>query len=221
VPERVFWLLYYEVTEPMVNLDPDKKELTVKIVYYGPDRSGKTVCLNYLYERYHHRVDSKEVMIKSLKNEPLFFDFFLLDVGKVKGYDVKVQFYTVPGGEKYGPTRRLVLKGVDGVVFVADSMVVRRESNIRSLREMEKNLSGLGRDPASVPIIFQYNKRDLDMSEIPILLIDSMNEDLNAALKHRAFPTSGLTGQNVVETMKQAVISTVSSVQNSLPRAKA
>jgi mutual gliding-motility protein MglA len=202
----------------VVNIDPENKKLTAKIVYYGPDRSGKTTCLDYLHEKYRHRVYSQGVMIKTLKDKPLFFDFFPLEVGKIKGYDVKVQFYTVPGVEKYSATRRIVLKGVDCVVFVADSMLVRRESNIKSLKELEDNLFGLQRENASVPIVFQYNKRDLQDSGIPLLPIESMDEDLNTTGKYQSFPTSGVTGENVVEAMKQAVILTVSRLQGSLPR---
>ncbi len=202
----------------MAHLDPDSKELVAKIVYYGPDKSGKTTCLDYLLGKYSHRVNSGEVMIKSLKDKPLFFDYLPLDVGKIKGYDVKIQFYTVPGGDKYGATRRVVLKGVDGVVFVADSMQVRRESNIRSLMELKANFEGLQRDFSSIPLVFQYNKRDLEGAGIPLLPVETMEEDLNSSLKSPAFPTSGLTGENVISAMKQVIILAVSRARASLAR---
>lgn len=199
----------------MAHLDPDSRQLVAKIVYYGPDKSGKTTCLDYLFRKYRHRADPEGVMIKSLKEKPLFFDFLPIDVGKIKGYDVKIQFYTVPGGDKFGATRRVVLKGVDGIVFVADSMQVRRENNIRSLVELKANFAGLERDFSSVPLVFQYNKRDLDGAGIPLLPVETMEEDLNSEMKSPAFPTSGLTGENVIAAMKQVIILAVSRARAS------
>lgn len=202
----------------MTHLDPDRNELVAKVVYYGPDRSGKTTCLDFLFEKYRHRVDAQEVMIKSVTGKPLFFDFFPLDVGKIKGWDVKIQFYTVPGGEKHRAARRVVLKGVDGVVFVADSMLLRRENNIKSLRELEASLAGLERDAAPVPLVFQYNKRDLEGSGIPLLSTETLNQDLNSRWKSAVFPTSGLTGENVIAAMKKVIILAVSRAQASVVR---
>jgi len=199
-------------------LDPENKEMVAKIVYYGPERCGKTTCLDYLLEKYRHRVDSDGVMIKSYKDKPLVFDFLPLDVGKIRGYSVKIQFYTVPGGDNYRSTRRAVLKGADGVVFVADSMEVRREINIKYLRELEDHLACMNRSPGSVPIVFQYNKRDLEGKSIPILSTETMDEDLNPGKKFPSFPTSGLTGENVVAAMKQGIVFTVTRLQASLPR---
>ena len=106
-----------------------KKEVQVKIVYYGPGRGGKTTNLEYIYNRFNDRIQTEMVTIKTHGDRTLFFDFLPFDIGKIKGYDAKIQLYTVPGQVKYDSTRRLVLRGVDAIVFVADSMKVRREKN--------------------------------------------------------------------------------------------
>ncbi|MBW2192228.1 MAG: gliding motility protein, partial [Deltaproteobacteria bacterium] len=109
----------------MAIINPKKKEVQVKLVYYGPGRGGKTSNLEYIYERFQNRVQGKLTSIKTHGDRTLFFDFLPLEIGSVKGYNIKIQFYTVPGQVKYKATRRLVLRGVDGIVFVADSMVLR------------------------------------------------------------------------------------------------
>ena len=108
------------------------KEIQVKIVYYGPGRGGKTTNLEYIYKKFRKRINTEMVTVKTHGDRTLFFDFLPFDIGVVNGYDVKIQLYTVPGQVKYNATRRLVLRGVDGIVFVADAMAVRREKNILS-----------------------------------------------------------------------------------------
>ena len=110
------------------------KEIQVKIVYYGPGRGGKTTNLEYIYKKFRKRINTEMVTVKTHGDRTLFFDFLPFDIGVINGYDVKIQLYTVPGQVKYNATRRLVLRGVDGIVFVADSMAVRREKNILSCR---------------------------------------------------------------------------------------
>ena len=109
-----------------------KKEVQVKIVYYGPGRGGKTTNLEYIYTKFNERIQTEMVTVKTHGDRTLFFDFLPIDIGKINGYTAKMQLYTVPGQVKYNATRRLVLRGVDGIVFVADSMAVRREKNILS-----------------------------------------------------------------------------------------
>ena len=106
------------------------KEIQVKIVYYGPGRGGKTSNLEYVYKKFAKRINTKMVTVKTHGDRTLFFDFLPFDIGIINGYDIKIQLYTVPGQVKYNATRRLVLRGVDGIVFVADAMAVRGEKNI-------------------------------------------------------------------------------------------
>ena len=110
----------------MALINPKKKEVQAKLVYYGPGRGGKTSNLEYIYSKFQERIKGKLTSIKTHGERTLFFDFLPLEIGTVKGYKIKIQFYTVPGQVKYRATRRLVLRGVDGVVFVADSMALRQ-----------------------------------------------------------------------------------------------
>jgi hypothetical protein len=154
------------------------------------------------------------VSIKTHGDRTLFFDFLPFDIGKIKGYDIKIQLYTVPGQVRYNATRRLVLNGVDGIVFVADSMAVRRERNVLSLQNLEENLSLYKKDLRKVPLVLQYNKRDLKDQGIAILDIETLEKDLNQDLKVPAFPASALTGTNVVPTLKKIIYMTMHSLKN-------
>ncbi len=193
-----------------------KKEIQVKIVYYGPGRGGKTTNLEYIYGRFSDRIKTEMVTIKTHGDRTLFFDFLPFDIGKIKGYDVKIQLYTVPGQVKYNATRRLVLRGVDGIVFVADSMAVRKEKNILSLKNLEENLSAYKKDLGQVPLVLQYNKRDLAEQGIPLLSYETLEQSLNARLKAAAFEASALTGKNVVATMKKIIALTMASLEKQL-----
>ena len=193
-----------------------KKEIQVKIVYYGPGRGGKTTNLEYIYNRFNERIKTEMVTIKTHGDRTLFFDFLPFDIGKIKGYDVKIQLYTVPGQVKYNATRRLVLRGVDGIVFVADSMAVRKEKNILSLKNLEENLSAYKKKLAQVPIVLQYNKRDLAEQGIPLLPYETLDQTLNTQLKAPAFEASALSGKNVVTTMKKIIALTMASLEKQL-----
>lgn len=193
-----------------------KKEIQVKIVYYGPGRGGKTTNLEYIYNRFNERIKTEMVTIKTHGDRTLFFDFLPFDIGKIKGYDVKIQLYTVPGQVKYNATRRLVLRGVDGIVFVADSMAVRKEKNILSLKNLEENLSAYKKKLMQVPFVLQYNKRDLAEQGIPLLSYETLDQTLNAQLKAPAFEASALTGKNVVTTMKKIIALTMASLEKQL-----
>ena len=124
----------------MALINPKKKEVQVKIVYYGPGRGGKTTNLEYINKKFKKRIQNEMVTVKTYGDRTLFFDFLPFDIGEIKGHSIKAQLYTVPGQVKYNATRRLVLRGVDGLVFVADSMDLRREMNIRSLQNLKENL---------------------------------------------------------------------------------
>ncbi|MFZ1987151.1 MAG: GTPase domain-containing protein [Desulfatitalea sp.] len=194
-----------------------KKEVQIKIVYVGPGRGGKTTNLEYLFSTIRHRIQSDMVSIKTHGDRTLFFDFLPIDLGQIQGYKIKTQLYTVPGQVKYNATRKLVLKGVDGVVFVADSMVAMREKNIQSLENLHENLAFYDIDLFNkFPIVLQYNKRDLSSPEIPLLDVATMEKDLNAKLKAPYLEASALRGENVVPTVKKAISATIVSLQDHL-----
>ncbi len=193
-----------------------KKEVQAKIIYYGPGRGGKTTNLEYIYNKFNKRIKTEMVTIKTHGDRTLFFDFLPFDVGKIRGYAVKIQLYTVPGQVKYDATRRLVLRGVDGIVFVADSMAVRREKNILSLKNLQKNLATFRKSIFRIPIVLQYNKRDLAEQGIPLLSLQMLEQDLNSKLKAPYFEASALSGSNVVATLKRIIWMTMSSLLKEL-----
>ncbi len=145
----------------MASISYATKEISVKIVYYGPGMSGKTSNLQLIHNSILPEFRSKLVSIATENERTLFFDFLPLDLGKIKGFKVKLQLYTVPGQVYYNATRKLVLRGVDGIVFVADSSPDKIEENIESLINLEENLIAYKYKPENLPMIIQYNKRDL------------------------------------------------------------
>ncbi|MFP3928718.1 MAG: GTP-binding protein [Desulfobacteraceae bacterium] len=200
----------------MAFVNPKNKEIQVKIVYYGPGRGGKTTNLEYIYSRFNQRIKTEMVTIKTHGDRTLFFDFLPFDIGKIKGYDVKIQLYTVPGQVKYNATRKLVLRGADGIVFVADSMAVRRDKNLESLKNLGENLAEYQKSLDKMPLVMQYNKRDLAEQGIPLLSTRDLEKSLNSGLKAPAFEASALTGKNVVNTMKKIIALTVASLEDQL-----
>jgi len=193
-----------------------KKEVQVKIVYYGPGRGGKTTNLEYIFSNFKDRIKTELVAIKTQGDRTLFFDFLPFDIGKIKGYDVKVQLYTVPGQVKYDATRELVLRGVDGIVFVADSMEARRQQNLHSLKNLQDNLAIHKKSIFKIPLVLQYNKRDLAEQEIPLLSVETLEKSLNSKLKVPSFEASAIVGTNVVQTLKKIISMTMASVENQL-----
>ncbi len=192
------------------------KEIQVKIVYYGPGRGGKTSNLEYIYKKFAKRINTEMVTVKTHGDRTLFFDFLPFDIGIINGYDVKIQLYTVPGQVKYNATRRLVLRGVDGIVFVADAMAVRREKNILSLKNLQENLAAYKKSIFRIPSVIQYNKMDLKEQGIPLLPVETLERDLNSQLKIPSFPASAITGTNVVATLKKIISLTVASIKKDL-----
>jgi mutual gliding-motility protein MglA len=192
------------------------KVIQAKIVYYGPGRCGKTTNLEYIYDKCRLQVNSEMVTVKTQGDRTLFFDFFPFDMGKISGYDVKIQLYTVPGQVKYNSTRRLVLKGVDGVVFVADSTAERRNKNIISIRNLEENLTLYNKNIREIPLVIQYNKRDLAKQGIEILDVETLENDINAELKAPSFEASAVEGYNVILTLKKIIYYTMSSLEKQL-----
>ncbi len=192
------------------------KHILIKIVYYGPGRSGKTTNLIYIYnklkQRFKDRLASKLITINTKGDRTLYFDFFPVELGKIYGLDLKLQLYTTPGQVLYESTRRLVLKGVDGLIFVADSLSARREANIESFNNLKENLAYYKIDLQDIPLVFQWNKRDLADNGISLLDIDVLERDLNSELNAPSFPSSAYTGYQVFETLKTAAKLTISSV---------
>jgi len=182
-----------------------KREIECKIVYYGPGRSGKTTNMEYIYKTYKKQVVGEMVSVDTEGDRTLFFDFLPMGLGKIKGFDIRVQVYTVPGQVQYSSTRKLVLKGVDGVIFVADSLAVRREKNLLSLKDLQHNLKEYGINILKIPLIMQHNKRDLAGQGVPVMSIDQMERDLNRQLKVPSFSASAITGDGVGATLKECL----------------
>ncbi len=209
-------MLFFVFNYRMAFVNLKNKEIQVKIVYYGPGRGGKTTNLEYIYKKFGKRIKTEMVTVKTHGDRTLFFDFLPFDIGLINGYAVKIQLYTVPGQVKYNATRRLVLRGVDGIVFVADAMAVRREKNILSLKNLQENLANYKKSIFKIPCVMQYNKLDLLEQGIPLLTTDTLEKDLNDQLKRPSFSASALKGTNVVATLKKIISMTVASIKRDL-----
>jgi len=183
---------------PVVNYA--SREITCKIVYYGPGRSGKTSNLQYIHRRVPVARRGDMMSLATQGDRTLFFDFLPLDLGSISGFTTRFQLYTVPGQVYYRSTRRLVLQGADGVVFVADSQRRQMDENIESLRDLHEALADQGIDARAVPLVLQYNKQDL-----PADLILGTPE-LDAQLNFRgvpSYPADALGGGGVFETLRR------------------
>ena len=200
----------------MALININNKEVQIKIVYYGPGRGGKTTNLEYINQKYRKQIKTEMVSLKTQDDRTLFFDFLPFDVGQIKGFDVTIQLYTVPGQVKYNATRKLVLRGVDGVVFVADVQKEQRKKNIDSLNQLYENLKTHNLDLFNIPFVMQYNKIDLRNSKIPILNSKIMQKDLNSLIKAPAYEASALKGGNVILTLKKIITMTLASIQDQI-----
>jgi hypothetical protein len=187
----------------VVNLK--KRQIECKIVYYGPARCGKTTNLEYIHKAFSQHVKGQMISIDTEGDRTLFFDFLPLEIGKVKGCDVRVQLYTVPGQVRYASTRKLVLRGADGVVFVADSLEVRREQNMMALKDLQQNLRDYNISIFRIPLVMQFNKRDLADAEIPLMTLERMSNELNRQLKVPTFPAAALKGMGVGKTLQECL----------------
>ena len=173
------------------------REINCKIVYYGPGLCGKTTNLQYIYGKTHPEAKGKMISLATETERTLFFDFLPLALGEIRGFKTRFHLYTVPGQVFYDASRKLILKGVDGVVFVADSQIERMEANVESLENLGVNLAEQGYDLANVPYVMQYNKRDLP-NPAPV---DEMRRLLNPG-GNLEFEASARTGMGVFETLK-------------------
>ncbi len=184
----------------MVRFDVSTNKLCAKIVYYGPGLCGKTTNLRFIHASLPDHVRGKMLSLATKNDRTLIFDFLPVDLSDIQGMKTCIQLYTVPGQVSYNETRKLVLKGADGVVFVADSQEAMLEANITSLRNLEENLKELGLRLADIPHVLQFNKRDLPkLSDI---------DQLNAKLNMKGAPyyeSVATTGAGVQDTLKSIV----------------
>jgi mutual gliding-motility protein MglA len=181
----------------MVLFNYATKEITAKVVYYGPGLCGKTTNLQFVYDSLPSNNKSKMLSLATKTDRTLFFDFLPLDLGKIRGMRTKLQLYTVPGQVYYNSTRQLVLKGADGIVFVADSQDFALDANMESLQNLEDNLKRQSIRIREIPVVIQYNKRDLP-NALPVGEIDKELNKLNAP----HFESVATTGIGVEETLK-------------------
>ncbi len=174
------------------------REINCKIVYYGPGLCGKTTNLQHIYLKTNPNVKGKMISLATETERTLFFDFLPLALGEIRGFKTRFHLYTVPGQVFYDASRKLILKGVDGVVFVADSQIERMEANIESLDNLKVNLQEQGYDLDRIPRVLQYNKRDLPNA----MSLEEMREALNPDGKVTDFEAAATTGKGVFETLK-------------------
>ncbi len=173
------------------------REIVCKIVYYGPGRAGKTTSVKYIFSQIPEQRKSDIVSMATKQDRTLFFDFMPVELGAFRGFQTKLQIYTVPGQVIYDSTRKLVLKGADGVVFVADSLKSRAEDNIWSWENLIENLEKNNLNIEEIPIIIEYNKRDLD----DVMTVEELEKDVNPD-HYPSFPSTATTGEGVIKVFK-------------------
>lgn len=199
----------------MASINYANREIVIKIVYYGPGLSGKTTNLQVIHQNVPDTTKGNMISLATEADRTLFFDLLPLNLGSVKGFNTKFQLYTVPGQVYYNATRKLVLKGVDGVVFVADSTQGKMNENIESLQNLKDNLTEYGIDLNNFPIVLQYNKRDLDN----LYSLDELNKALNP-YNAPFFEASVIKNVGVFETLKAISRETLARI-NKQPNATA
>jgi signal recognition particle receptor subunit beta len=173
-------------------------EISCKIVFYGPGLGGKTTNLKQIYQKVSPEAKGQLISLATEMDRTLFFDFMPLDLGSIQGYKTKFHLYTVPGQVFYNASRKLVLRGVDGVVFVADSQEERFGDTVESFKNLSENLAGMGMSLQSVPAILQYNKRDLPN----IVPIEKLQAALNPGGHYQYIEAVASSGIGVFETLK-------------------
>jgi signal recognition particle receptor subunit beta len=184
------------------------REINCKIVYYGPGLCGKTTNLEYIYEKVAPNTRGKLISLATETERTLFFDFLPVDLGAIRGFKTRFHLYTVPGQVYYNASRKLILKGVDGVVFVGDSQVERLDANIESMHNLYDNLAEYGMDLREIPFVVQYNKRDLPN----ISSVQELQEQLNPnGVQHfEAVATRGIGVFDTLKAVSKLVIKSLS-----------
>jgi signal recognition particle receptor subunit beta len=173
------------------------REINCKIVYYGPGLCGKTTNLEYVYNKVNPETRGKMISLATENERTLFFDFLPVDLGTIRGFKTRFHLYTVPGQVYYNASRRLILKGVDGIVFVADSQAERMDANLASMQNLYENLADYGYDPRQLPLVLQYNKRDL-ASRVPV---DELSTQLNPGGMEE-YESVATEGEGVFDTLR-------------------
>ena len=173
------------------------REINCKIVYYGPGLGGKTSNLEYIYERVNPSTRGKLISLATETERTLFFDFLPVNLGSIRGFKTRFHLYTVPGQVYYNASRKLILKGVDGVVFVGDSQVERMDANVESMYNLAENLDEHGFDLQKIPFIIQYNKRDLP-NIAAVVELDAQVNPLGVS----SFEAVAINGDGVFDTLK-------------------
>ncbi len=184
----------------MVSINYSTREVTCKIVYYGPGLSGKTTNLLYIHEKVPNETKGKMISLATEADRTLYFDFLPINIGTISGFAAKFQLYTVPGQVYYNATRKLVLRGADGLVFVADSQADKMDENIESLNNLKENLAEYGYDIDEIPVCIQYNKRDLPN----VLSVEELESKLNPK-GWKSFEAVAVNGSGVFDTLKMII----------------
>ncbi|MFO8061703.1 MAG: GTPase domain-containing protein [bacterium] len=191
-----------------------KKEITCKLVYYGPGRSGKTTNLQYIFSKIPKEKRGEMTSLATEMDRTLFFDFLPVELGKIGNFSAKFQLYTVPGQVYYDATRKLVLQGADGVVFVADSQADRLEDNVESFENFIVNLEENGIDINEIPLVMQFNKRDLPNASD----VETLKDVLSIEDKWDCFESVATRGTGVIETLKKSMYLVMKSVSQKFKR---
>jgi signal recognition particle receptor subunit beta len=173
------------------------KEINCKIVYYGPGLGGKTTNIQHVYQKTSKDNKGKIISLNTENERTLFFDFLPLDLGEIRGFRTRFHLYTVPGQVFYEASRKLILRGVDGLIFVADSQVEKMEANVESIKGLEKNLLEQGYDIEKLPLVMQWNKRDLP-NVIPVQDLEDQVNKWGVP----SFESTACSGEGVFETLK-------------------
>ena len=184
------------------------REINCKLVYYGPGLGGKTTNLEYVYNKVSPETRGKLISLATEQERTLFFDFLPVDLGSIRGFKTRFHLYTVPGQVYYNASRRLILKGVDGLVFVADSQAERMDANIAALENLYDNLSDYGYDPANLPIVLQWNKLDLP-NAVPV---EELRRQLNpmGLQEHEAVAVNGIGVFDTLKSVSKLVLKSLS-----------
>jgi hypothetical protein len=188
-----------------------RRELNLKIVYYGPSLSGKTTNLEMIYQKVDPQRRSELVSLKTHEDRTLFFDFLQLELGKIGTLTPKIHLYTVPGQSYYESSRKIVLKGADGVVFVADSASSRIEDNLMSWRDMMKHLQAMQISALSLPLVIQFNKQDLPDALSPAVLRSVMRVN-----GHPTLSAVAIRGEGVFDTLRAITTAVMSAIQKQM-----